>query len=320
MRIVVPIRLMLWGLWLVAGALAAKAQQDMLFSQYTRVRSYYIPAAVGMRPDIDLTAIYHQQWLGVEGAPGQGALLAHTQFRFLERAHGVGISVGAQKKGLFTNSELGAQYAFLQPLWGGVLSVGLQGALFTSSFDGTQVYLPEGNDSNANDPAIPLERVAGQTFDAASGVAWYNSKLFVGFSARHLLAPRLYLKELYYLQLVRSYTLIAQVRLQRTDSPLVWIPSLLGAIDEHKMYRVDANLQVEYAQRFTAGVLFRPLQAAGFNMGMQWQQFSFGYAFEMPITALARGQWGTHEVTFSYRIPKKPEHNSTARYKSVRLL
>lgn len=295
------------------------AQYDAVFSQYDRAATYYNPAAAGGQEELDMTAMYHQQWVGVSGAPANITLLANTQVDFLERKHGVGLTLFTQKKGFFANTELSGQYTFLMPLFGGHLGVGLQAGLFNSSFDGTKVFLPDGEGITPNDPAIPLTRVAGKTFDTAVGLSWRNRRMYIGLASHHLLAPRVRLNEAYYLNLVRTYTLHSSYRFSSETSALAWMPSVL-VVTDLQVWRIDANVQVEYAERFRAGLMFRPTNAAGFSLGMKFGSVSVGYAFEMPITQMVKANWGSHELAVSYLLPLKKNKNKEVRYKSVRLL
>ncbi len=298
----------------------AKAQYDALFSHHTRLSTYYNPATVGGEKEwINLTASYHQQWIGIPGAPANFMLSGHTALNFLERYHGVGVTISGQKKGLFLHTELSGSYAFQLPIGKGTLSIGVQGTFVSSTFDGTGVVIPDGEGLTPNDPAIPMTRVGGKTFDTSVGVAYRTRNFSVGIASKHLLQPQLRFNEFHYLYLRRSYSAQVAYSIRPLDTHLSWHPSLF-AISDLQSYRIDANLGVAYDDRFFAGVMYRPLNAAGFNLGMKWSSFFVGYAFEMPTSELIGGNWGSHEIVFTYLIPMNRQKNKSARSKSVRLL
>lgn len=316
------------SLWLLKGvlllllgvrALPLMGQYDAVFSQYDRAATFYNPAAAGGQEELDITAIYHQQWVGIPGAPANISLLANTQVDFLERKHGVGVAFLTQKKGLFVNTDLAGQYTFFLPLFKGQLGIGLQVGLFNSAFDGTKLFLPDGEGITPNDPALPLTRVSGKSFDSAVGLSWRNKRMYVGVASHHLLAPRVRLSNNYSIELKRNYTFHSSYKFSSETSLLTWTPSLL-LLTDFKAWRIDANLQLEYAERFRAGVMFRPMNAAGFSLGMKFGSVAVGYAFEMPINQMAKGNWGSHELAVSYLLPLKKNKNREVRYKSVRLL
>lgn len=314
------LRKLVLTLWLFAlSFVMGRAQYDAVFSQYTRSLSYNNPASVGAQTDLNITAAYHQQWIGITGAPANFLLSGNTEVQFLERKHGVGVTIMGQKKGLFTQSEISGAYAFFVPIGKGTLAIGLQGGLFTTSFDGTKVVIPDGEGLSPNDPAIPLTRVGGKMFDAAAGIIYRHPNFYVGFSSRHLFNPRVKLNETHYQYLRRNYILHGGTNIKPHDARVSWYPSLLVMTDLQS-YRIDANVEIALDEKFFAGLMFRPVNAVGFNLGLKWSSFYFGYAFEMPITELVHGNWGSHELLMSYSIPMHKAKNKGVRAKSVRLL
>lgn len=71
----------------------------------------------------------------------------------------MGIVLTNETIGLFTQTELAGQFAYKQAIKSGILSIGLEGALYNSTFDGTKVKLLDGEGSSSSDPAIPLTKV-----------------------------------------------------------------------------------------------------------------------------------------------------------------
>ncbi len=307
------------GLFLLTFVFTLQGQYDAIYSQYNKMSSFYNPAAVGQQKGLLLTAAYHQQWIGVKGAPANFHISGNSRVKFLNWEHGFGFSASGQKKGLFLQTEISGVYSFLLPLWGGCFSLAFQGTLLTSTFDGTKVYIPDGEGLSPNDPAIPLTRVGGKAFDASVGIMYSHPKFFVGFATRHLFHPKIRFKEMHYLSLPRNYILQGGVTIKSLGSAVTWYPSFL-AMTDLQSYRVDVNLTIGLYEKFFAGLLFRPINAAGFNLGMRWDKVFVGYAFEMPITEIVRGNWGSHELLVSYLIPFKKKKNKGVRYKSIRLL
>ncbi len=311
----------LWGILLlfISVIFSMTAQYDAVFSQYNTTSSFYNPASVGQQKGLIISAAYHQQWIGIKGAPANFLLAGNARLKFFNWEHGVGITAVGQKKGLFLQTEISGTYSFLLPLWGGRFSLGLQASLFTTSFDGTKVFIPDGEGLTPNDPAIPLTKVGGKAFDSAVGISYTHPKFFIGFATRHLLNPKVRLNETHYLYLRRNFILHGGATIRPITSALSWYPSVL-AMTDLQSYRVDVNLTLGLYEKFFAGVLFRPLNAAGFNLGMKWNDLFVGYAFEMPINELARGNWGSHELVLSYHISLKKRKNKGVRSKSIRLL
>ena len=311
--------IVIWGVVLLLLPAFARAQQDAVLTNYRSLLGYYNPAFSGLRNELFLTAAYHQQWIGIKGAPMNIAVLADAPIKVQGTYLGVGLSVLAQKKGLYTNTEASAQAAYAFPLLKGKLSIGAQVGLFNTTFDGTKVEIPDGEGLNPNDPSIPLTAVSGKTFDAAAGLYYTHPKFYSGVAVRHIPNGRVRLDNTYYLNLPISMNAVVGYNIMPKNSLLSWHPSVFALTDFHT-YRVDLNLDVHYAQKFEAGLMFRPLSAAGLRLGMNLGKVHLGYAFEMPINELVRGNYGSHEVVVSYSLPLSPAKEKTAQYKSIRLL
>lgn len=295
------------------------AQYDPLFSQYRSLASYYNPAFVGEGEELLLTSVYHQQWIGVKGAPVNISLLANAPLKLGGQKVGLGISFLSQQKGLYTNTEAQAQVATGFNLWGGKFRIGLQGGLYNSRFDGTKVDIPDDDGLSPNDPAIPLTVVNGKAFDLSAGIYWTHPRAYVALATKHLTAPRIALNQNYYLRLPFSLNLITGYNIIRSHSLLSWHPSIF-AITDFNSYRVDVNVDIKYGEKFEAGLMFRPLSATGIRLGMNLGKAHIGYAFEFPINELARNNWGSHELVVSYSLPMTPSKARDAMYKSIRLL
>lgn len=301
------------------SGVALRAQQDAVINQWQRTKNAYNPATAGDKEEIHITALYRQQWIGIEGAPANMGMLGSGPITFLGRKHGVGIALLAQKKGLFINTDFRAQYAFQQKLWGGILSGGIELGIFNSAFDGTKVFIPDGEGLNPNDPGIPSTQVSGRAFDTGVGLFYNHRRFYIGVAAKHLLEPSVPLGTNHFLKLKRTYNAMVGYNIIPSETLLSWYPSVL-AVTDFNTYRVDISLEVAYAKHYFAGLHYRINNSAGFSVGALWGKFRLGYAFEMPTSVLARGNYGTHEVVVSYAFPIQKQKNKGLKTKSVRLL
>ncbi|WP_152564768.1 PorP/SprF family type IX secretion system membrane protein [Porphyromonas crevioricanis] len=307
------------GLILRGAAFSLSAQSDLLLSQYSHAMGYYNPAQSGRSGEVKLTALHNRQWEGMPGASKSFVLMADAPIPIWGQQHGAGIVLTNETIGLFTQTELAGQFAFRQRLKSGFLSIGVEGCFYNSSFDGTKVKLPEGEGSGGNDPAIPLTKVGGKTFDLRAGLMYIHPKWYVGVAARHILNPQLKYDLNHYIRLVPSYNLLAGYNIKPVGSLLAWYPSVFALTDGYS-YRVDVNMGMSYADKFYASLMYRPMAAAGLSFGMRLGSVFATYAFEMPTSSLAHRNWGSHELLLTYSFPLSQTKKGDVRYKSVRLL
>lgn len=307
------------SLFIGTKALFLFGQNEASISQWQENISHYNSASIGSSPLLDLTVLYRQQWIGIEGAPSHIYLLANAPLSSGKFYHGIGIDAYGEKKGLYKTISLKAQYAFKIKIKKGVLSTGIEMGLINSSFDGTKLFIPEGNGLNPTDPALPSTLVSGRTFDIGSGIFFQHPAFYLGLSAKHLLAPKLQLGTNHYIRIPRSYNLLAGYNFTPTNSLLSWYPSLL-AVTDFRAYRIDIGLTLGIAKSYFAGIIYRPNNAIGLQLKAIWGKFKLGYAFEMPTSILARGNFGTHELLLSYALPIAPKKEKGLKKKSIRLL
>lgn len=295
------------------------AQMLPISNQWQETKALYNSATVGTREDLYITALYRMQWIGIKGAPVDMLLLSDIPLNFLGKQHGVGITISGQKKGLFINSELKGQYDFQLSLMKGILSIGLEAGLFNSSFDGTKIFIPDDEGLSPNDPALPQQQVSGHAFDMGLGLYYTHRNLYVGLAATHLFEPKIALGTNHFIRIRRNYTLMAGYNILPSNSLLTWHPGIL-AVSDFQSWRIDLTLEMAFNQRYFAQVMYRWGVEAGFSVGMKFGKIRVGYAFSMPTSELARGNYGTHELVLSYAIPKTKKKDLGIKKKSIRLL
>ncbi len=291
-----------------------QAQSDLVLLQYQRAMSYYSPAFAGLRGDVQLTALHNRQWEGMPNSPKSFLVMGDMPIQFFDREHGVGIKIVSETRGLFSNAEIGLQYAYKKKLFGGMLSIGAQAGIINSSFDGTKVEL-----ETENDPSIPNVLVNGKAFDAGAGIYFDHKKWYAGISAAHLTAPRLLMNEQYELRLARLYYLTAGYNILPNYSLFSWHPSIFVASDLNT-YRLDASMGVAYNEKFFGAINYRLNRAVGLSLGIKLGKFYAGYAYEIPTNDLAKASWGSHELLLSYSFPLFKAKQADVKYKSVRHL
>src|SRR4051812_12794491 len=82
----------------IAQSNIASAQQDAMFSQYMFNQLAINPAYAGSRNVLAATAIYRNQWVGIEGAPKTGTFTVDAPFA-RERV-GLGAQIITDKLGV----------------------------------------------------------------------------------------------------------------------------------------------------------------------------------------------------------------------------
>ena len=121
-------------LFLASMAFAMFAQYDMHHTHFMHNKLAINPGYTGDREVFAMTALYRNQWFGIEGAPKTFSLHAHSPF--LNNRNGVGLSLMNDKIGMMNTTYAGLSYAYrLKVSDDATLSIGIQGRVEHSRID-----------------------------------------------------------------------------------------------------------------------------------------------------------------------------------------
>ncbi|MDR3268663.1 MAG: type IX secretion system membrane protein PorP/SprF [Tannerella sp.] len=318
--------------WLiiVTGSLCAVrawAQSDAQFNQYFTAMGYYNPAYAGKTGELNVSALYNMQWLGMGGnTPKTMLVAADMPWKYGKSLHGLGVVVYNETLGLDKNMYTSAQYAFKKKIGKGTLSIGLQAGLLSAAFDGASIYIPDSEDHESadSDEAMPTAQVDAMGLDLAAGLFYYTNKYYVGVGSTHLLEPKLDLDENTERIIPRMYNLTAGYNIQM-NNPLLELQPSVFAQTNLQMVSADVTLRGVYNNMYNGGLGGRisdggKMTAAIVYFGMTIKGFRIGYAYEFPTSALIRASAGSHELTASYRLKLDKPKGNRNRHKSVRIL
>lgn len=310
------LRFILWTA-LACAAPHAWAQNDVQFSDYTRLRSYFNPAVSGTDGQLNVAAAYSMQFAGYDNAPATMYVGADLPVYFLNPHHGAGVNFMSDKAGIFTQQRLGLQYAYnLRVGRRGRISIGVQGSLLTEKIDPSNIDLED-----QNDPAFPSSQVSGNHVDLGAGLYFYHPKYWAGFSAQHLMAPTLLLNEKNEFQVDRVCYLMGgcNIPIKRTLFSLQ--PSFLVQTDFDN-WREDVQLRLTYqfeSRMFYAGVGYSPDISTTFLVGGNFHGVTLGYSYQMYTAGVGMVN-GSHEITVGYQTDLDLFKKGRNRHKSVRFL
>lgn len=297
---------------------AAQAQYDAQFSQYFMAMGYYNPAYVGTTGDLNLFGIHRQQWLGFKGNPPKSFFVtADMPLKLGETTHGVGGVLFTESIGLFNNTHIAGQYANKQKIFGGILSIGLQVGIVSQSFNGDDVYFPEGYETD--DSAIPRTVVSGTSFDINAGLYYTRKNFYFGVGAMHVTEPELMLDENVYSYIAGSYNLVSGYNI-KLKNPLYELQPSVFLKTDTRTFQADITGRVVYNKMFNGGLSWRVNESIVFLFGATFGRVQVGYAYDFPTTPILKGTTGSHELMIRYALKLKKTKTGKNKHKSVRIL
>jgi len=278
-----------------------------MYSQWTYHQLAINPAHSGIKPCIDLHALYRMQWMGLDGAPRSGFLTAsfpllRKRKAYLSARHGMGMRFETDRIGLFDIHRFNVSYAghfnFNEH---DRLSLGLYAGLVQLGFD-------LGRSRTVVADAAVMRELTIVRPDAHFG-AWWNSKNFYfGLMINQLVGTQwqenMDARFRFHMAMNGGYRFVLKNNIGLIPSAMVRIPTGASA-------HVDIHLHMDINNKFQLGAGFRSQDAAIFTAGFKInEQFSVIYSFDYTISSLNKVSNHTHELSFSF-LTCKPERHST---------
>ena len=307
-------------LFIIAGltvALAAKAQSDVQFSDFTRLKYYYNPGASGTDGLLNVAAAYSMQFVGFDDAPKTLYVGADIPVYFLNSHHGAGINLFSDDFGMFNQQKISIQYAYNFNISKKTkLAIGAQFGMMQEKIDPSGVELEDGSD-----PAFPSSQVEGNHADFGAGIYVYNPKFWGGISSLHLAAPTIVLNERYEFNIERMYYLMGGCNIKLKNTFLSLQPSFMVMTDLDN-WREDIQCRVNYEwdnKSMFIGAGYSPNVSATLLVGGNFHGVSLCYSYQMYTSGINLVN-GTHELTLGYQANLDLFKKGRNKHKSVRFL
>ncbi|MBS1681221.1 MAG: PorP/SprF family type IX secretion system membrane protein [Bacteroidetes bacterium] len=168
-------------LFSLTSAHKTSAQNYPMYNGYFLNPFIYNPAAAATE-QVQLTADYRKQWVGVSGAPSVSSLTASTLIN--ETRAGIGFKVSSISRGFLNTTEASASYAYGVPFdHNNRLFFGLSAGMLSNRINFDDL-------TKASDPALG-KLSTSMVPTAAFGMLWKNSNGFdLGFTMPKLISDQ----------------------------------------------------------------------------------------------------------------------------------
>lgn len=311
-------------------SLTTQAQQAPQISQYMFHGLFINPAYAGYREQLNLTAIYRNQWTGVEGAPRTGSLAVDGTVN--EDKVGLGLNIIADKLGAATNLSAYVNYAYRIKFdsYEGVprtLSLGIAGGVAQQSWDIAKLHPDE-----VNDVRLLNERRTLTMLDARVGVLYHTDRFYAGLSADnigvHFIKPKKDPARLLPETKMNVY-LLAGYLLPLSEG-LAVRPSMLLKNDLAGPSSLDLNAYLLIQQTVWVGATYRTgvtlfnknvdprlQKSSAVVLGAQFylgERFRLGYSYDRSLKTTATLGPSSHEISIGLLFPRRDEQMLTPRF------
>jgi Bacteroidetes-specific putative membrane protein len=314
------------------------AQQNIQFTQYIFNSISVNPAYTGYKEEWFLQLGLRNQWTGLDGAPQTGLLSIDGIVDPLNRRHGIGLQITADKLGPQSANAAYANYAFrlrLNEEDTQRLSFGVGVGITQYSLNGSLLDPIAGGDR-----VIPPSRISNFVPDVRFGIYYYNPRWYAGASVMDLLSGDQSNNIFRW-----DNTTTDNIRRKRhlyfiggalfgLSRGLDFRPSLLVKEDFSGPTSLDVNAMFIFGKRFWIGGGWRTgvtvferqySRVSGnslsgrnsFSALMQiylTNQLRIGYSYDHVVSRLASVQNGSHEVTLGITFGRQQQRLLSPRF------
>jgi len=298
-------------------AKALNAQQLPLHTQYIYNKLAYNPGYAGGENDVQATALYRNQWLGLEGAPIVLNLSIHA--RALGANGAVGLQLHNYAIGITDFTSIEGIYAYRLILGEGQLSLGASVSMRHTSTDFTDDRLI-GSTPIGQDPSLTESRIAQWRPNFGLGLYYEQDAWYLGVSSPRLVrqdlglaedelldeqeTPHFFLMGGYAFTLSERVDLLTQAAMRTT---------------ENSPFDADFSAVARWNDVMDIGLNYRfggLSGSAGESVDIiaAWQfhdNFKLGAAYDLGLGRLREVQDGSIELLLQYRRSLNRENQET---------
>ncbi len=275
------------------------------------------PAMAGSDGFTSINTTTRQQWIGFRDAPQTYS--ASWQTRIMQRSYriighpvresnmllpstkgrvGLGAYAINDSNGNMARTGLQFTYSYHIIMGNNQLSFGLAGKLFQYRI--AEENLTFGRDQ---DPLVNAGiRDVGYIPDVDFGMYLTNAKYFIGASVNNIFQSKVNIGgNTSDIRVLRHYWLMGGYRLP-AGSNIAIEPNIMLKTTEQWIPQVDLGAKVYLLDDFWAGLAIRTDGSVITLLGMRSKGLFIGYAFDFSFSSIQRFNYGTHELSISYKF------------------
>lgn len=282
------------------------SQQQPLYSQYMLNGFLLNPAIAGSEEFTPVRITFRQQWFGINGAPSTQAISGHTK---VNGNMGVGGYIFNDMFGPISRLGFLGAYSYQLPLESidSKLNMGL-------SVSGSQIKVDQSNLVlfDEMDQVISGEIEKQFVPDANFGLYLFGDRYFAGISANQLIQYKINTgaTPTGENKLVRHYYLTGgYLFVLNQDFDIE--PSVMVRGTEKSPFQLDINVKAYWLKNYWLGVSYRTDKDLIAMLGLKYDIYYFGYAFDMPFSNLRNYTSGSHEVIIGINFGERSQRASS---------
>jgi type IX secretion system PorP/SprF family membrane protein len=298
----------------------SEAQHEQQYTQFMYNKLAINPGYVGSYDGITATALYRQQWIGLEGAPRTMGLTLDAAVK--SDKIGIGANIFRHTIGIYDTWTVDGMYAYKLKMGPkSTLSAGLQGSLRYYGLNFLDPRL-KGAQGIGIDPSIPQEEIGNYILNFGFGLYFSSEHFFAGLSIPRLLNSNLDFVE-------RDIPLSRESRhafamiggVIPLNESLDLIPQMLIKQVQNAPISADFNAGLMLDKRYTLAFTYRTGglstdfgSSVDVIVGIQISNpLFFGVSYDILLSSLRNYSTGSFEAVLRYRFDTSKDQETPVR-------
>lgn len=294
---------------LLFGSTYALAQQAPIFTHHPYSHMYSNAGHAGLGEGICIHGISRQQWVGFQDedgnrvAPETFMITIDSPIRLLRG--GLGAAILQDKLGFESNTIVQLGYAYHLDIGANTLGIGAAANFLNRTVDFSK-FKP----LQPNDPVLVTSEQSDMLIDANFGLFLVSPEFYyIGLSVTSIFESKgkalNEASESGSFVGDRTFHFTAGYQYVLRSFPAYEIQPAINVISNLASTQINASATVVYNNRFWGGVNYRFQESIGAMVGVLWNDFRIGYAYD--VNTMGIGVPGTHELYLGYCFKLKPE-------------
>jgi type IX secretion system PorP/SprF family membrane protein len=289
----------------------AKAQQDIMVSQYMFNGLLLNPAYAGSHKYFSSSLLHRSQWVGFDGAPQSSVFAVDGPLKNEEM--GVGLIISNDHIGVTDQTDIFGNYSYQLPLGKGKLAFGIKAGASRYSYQYDKLTYWDETDmvftGSKNSAWLPK---------FGCGTYYYSERWYAGLSVPTLLAydpDHNFSIDVNESTFIRRHYFLTSGYVVDLNSQFKLKPSFLLKYVPNAPLEADINLNLLYKDQFWFGVSGRSGDAITVMIEYQTNcRLRAGYAYDFTTSKLKNYSAGTHEIMIGYDFGKDIVKVKTPRF------
>jgi type IX secretion system PorP/SprF family membrane protein len=278
----------LGGLLTGAGMGEAKAQQDVMISQYLFNGLLINPGYAGSHPYTSSSLLHRSQWSQFDGAPTTSVVAVDGALR--NNSMGVGVLMLHDQIGLTTQTDVSLNFAYRMRLGAGRLAFGLKGGLSNTRAD---LFAAETTDPG--DPNYSENQQITQSGRFGFGMYYHLQRFYLGVTIPTLttLGPNA--------QTVDPHMLATAGIVMKVSDGVMLKPSFLVKAVNAAPAQLDLNIHAFFQEKIWVGAGWRTGDGIVGMMEIQvTPELRIGYARDFTLSEIRDYSTGSNELLIGF--------------------